>query len=298
MALPVIAVVNMKGGVGKTTLAVALAETMAVRRNLRVLVVDLDSQSSATYALLGEDRFREMRREGRHACRLLAELGPAALDGPPPSPVEQLITKHASGLKPAPTLDLIGAIPALQKLERQVICDLAGAGFTRHAIEIMAAEHLIASFASVAHEYDAIILDCPPGISAFTEAGVRVARLILAPFVPEFLPSLGLETFLFQCVSPLAREGAWNGRMLAVANRVTGDREQERYVAQVDDIARDLDLEVSISSVRVPQDAAIAKAAMPSDGIAYRDKYRKIARVFEDLADETVRELDSLKLPA
>ncbi len=298
MAPPVIAVVNMKGGVGKTTLAVAVAETLAVRRNLRVLLVDLDSQSSATFALLGESRFRDMRRDGRHACRMLAELGPATLDGPGPSPTQEIITKHASGLAPPPTLDLIGAIPALQKLERQVICDLAGAGFTRHAIEIMAAEHLIAAFAGVSTEYDLILLDCPPGISAFTEAGVRVSRLIVAPFVPEFLPSLGLETFLFQCVTPLSREGAWSGRMLAVANRVTGSREQERFIEHVGDIARDLELDVAVSSVRVPQAAGVAQAVTPSEGGGYDEKYRGVAQVFEDLADEIAKAASAVTQPA
>lgn len=288
MSPPVIAVVNMKGGVGKTTLAVALAETFAYEKRRRVLMVDLDAQSSATFALLGEDRYRAMRREGRHAGRLFAELGPAAQDGPQATPVEEIIWEKASSLAPPPTLDLIGAIPALQKLERQVICDLAGAGFSRHAIEIMAAEHLIAAFASVAERYDLIIIDCPPGISAFTEAGVRVAKLIIAPFVPEFLPALGLEAFLHQCAAPLAREGAWTGRLLVTPNRIDGDGGQEGYINGVKEYARELDLDITLSRVRVPLDPVIARAVEPASGLSYPAKYGDVAKVFEDLADEAL----------
>ncbi len=293
MALPVISVVNMKGGVGKTTLTVALAETIAVQRNKRVLVIDVDAQASATFAFLGEEKFRTMRREGRHAGRLMAELGPPMPGGPPPSPMSELIWQNASSLNPAPALDLVGAVPALQKLERQVICDLAGAGYTRQAIEIMAAEHLVSTLAGAAGLYDVVLIDCPPGISAFTEAAVRVSKLVIAPFVPEFLSALGLETFLFQCAAPLARERAWTGRMIGVANRVTGSRDEQRFFSQIADVAEENEIDISISKVRVPQDAAIARAVEPAAGANYAQKYGSSVGIFIDLADEALAALNA-----
>ena len=60
----VIAVVNMKGGVGKTSTVVSLADALGTATETAVLVVDVDTQASASYCLVG-DRIREIIGEGR-----------------------------------------------------------------------------------------------------------------------------------------------------------------------------------------------------------------------------------------
>lgn len=50
----VISVINLKGGVGKTTTTVAMAEILAGELGKRVLVVDLDPQTNSTTMLMGE----------------------------------------------------------------------------------------------------------------------------------------------------------------------------------------------------------------------------------------------------
>src|ERR1700691_349137 len=53
----IIATINLKGGVGKTTLTVAMAEMLSVVFRQKVLVIDLDPQTSATVMLIGEDKW-------------------------------------------------------------------------------------------------------------------------------------------------------------------------------------------------------------------------------------------------
>src|SRR5262245_47944836 len=54
----IISIVNRKGGVGKTTLAIALAETFVFEHEFNVLIVDLDPQSSASEALVSERKYK------------------------------------------------------------------------------------------------------------------------------------------------------------------------------------------------------------------------------------------------
>ena len=60
-----IATVNMKGGVGKTTLTVNIATCLAKIHRKKVLVVDLDTQISATLSMISPAEFAKCRKENR-----------------------------------------------------------------------------------------------------------------------------------------------------------------------------------------------------------------------------------------
>ena len=61
----VVSVVNMKGGVGKSTSVCMLAEALASQGGMRVLVVDLDPQSNASMMLAGLDQWSRLRETDR-----------------------------------------------------------------------------------------------------------------------------------------------------------------------------------------------------------------------------------------
>jgi chromosome partitioning protein len=60
----IISVINLKGGVGKTTTTVALAEILAAEFDQRVLVIDLDPQTNSTTMLIGEQAWRTANQAG------------------------------------------------------------------------------------------------------------------------------------------------------------------------------------------------------------------------------------------
>jgi chromosome partitioning protein len=72
--MPVIAIYNNKGGEGKSTVTVGLAEFLAARKNKSVLVIDLDAQSSSSCALLGQSIRQTVVAEGKTSADLMAEL--------------------------------------------------------------------------------------------------------------------------------------------------------------------------------------------------------------------------------
>ena len=70
----IISTVNMKGGVGKTTLTVNLATCLAKHYNKRVLVLDLDSQISATLSMISPHDFAKVRKKRRTLSYLLDNI--------------------------------------------------------------------------------------------------------------------------------------------------------------------------------------------------------------------------------
>lgn len=63
--MKVISLINMKGGVGKTTLSVNICDCLSRRHELKVLLVDIDPQFNATQCLLFPDEYMEYLKEGK-----------------------------------------------------------------------------------------------------------------------------------------------------------------------------------------------------------------------------------------
>ena len=73
----VVSFINLKGGVGKSTLAMVTAEYMYFPYKKRVLIIDLDSQANLTYAMVKSDSITELSKTGSSIYKLFR----SALDG-------------------------------------------------------------------------------------------------------------------------------------------------------------------------------------------------------------------------
>ena len=69
----VISIINLKGGVGKTTTTVALAEAFWAEMRKKVLVIDLDPQTNATITLIPERKWQELNQGGRTLAQLFKD---------------------------------------------------------------------------------------------------------------------------------------------------------------------------------------------------------------------------------
>src|SRR2546423_3456364 len=90
----VLSFINLKGGVGKTTTAVGVAEILAQEKQKKVLVIDLDPQTNATVTLIKEEKWAEMDKSGRTIAQLFLDRlnGSSA----PIFDVEQAIARQVS----------------------------------------------------------------------------------------------------------------------------------------------------------------------------------------------------------
>lgn len=148
-----IAVYSMKGGVGKTTLAVNLAWAAAMHSKRRTLLWDLDGQAAASFILAHD------RKRGDEARAVIEK------DVAP----EKLIVKTK-----VPLLDLLPADASLHTLESLFS-------------EIDRKKRVLRLTEQLQRHYDHIILDCPPGLGSTSEQVIRGAELILVPMIPSTL---------------------------------------------------------------------------------------------------------------
>jgi len=165
--LTIYAIVNQKGGVGKTTTTINLAAAWA-EKGERVLVVDLDPQGGATLHL----GHRPDALDKTIWTALQAGMHSPAT---PPALHEFII--HAT----ADPIDLLPANLELSLAEQEL-----QAAFNRER----RLERLLQPIRS---HYERILIDCPPHLGILTVNALAAADAVLVPFVPEFLSTRGLQ---------------------------------------------------------------------------------------------------------
>lgn len=160
----VLALVNNKGGVGKTTSAVNIAAGIAAR-GFKVLLVDMDAQGSASLSL-GLTR---------------ADLRPGTAD--------VLLDAYPArkGIRKSLSTQPLDILPGSMDLASADIL-LAG---------VMGREEVLkASIQSLLKDYDYIVLDCPPSMGLLTVNAVIAADYYLVPVTPDYLALEGLVNLL------------------------------------------------------------------------------------------------------
>ena len=176
-----VALINMKGGVGKSTLTANLAWAIAMRPwNKRVLVIDIDPQFNCSQYLIGARRMEGIIENGHPTVwdvfeQMTTVPGRAATPIEPTTALVNVLPPTSSGLRGS-----IDLIPSRLELSHTLRNPTGKEHFLKLAVD------------EIEERYDLVLLDCAPTESILTTAAYLVADYILVPVRPEFLSAIGL----------------------------------------------------------------------------------------------------------
>lgn len=242
-----IAVVNQKGGVGKTTTAVNLTAALH-DLGLRVLLCDFDPQANATSGL-GVDK-----RRIKHS-------------------VYDVIINHV------PAKDAIVQTKYGDVLPSSA--DLAGA-----AVELITAEYrehqLEKALEAVKPEYDVIFIDCPPSLEMLTLNGLCAADSILVPVQCEYFALEGLSD-LMSTLRMVKRR--INPRLEIFAVALTMYDGRTNFCAQVAEEVR-RHFPGKVFSTVIPRNIRLAEAPSHGIPVTAYDKSSRGSQAYKAMAEE------------
>ncbi|MBE9055104.1 MULTISPECIES: ParA family protein [Sphaerospermopsis] len=291
----VIATANMKGGVGKTTVTVNLATCLAKNHGKKVLVLDLDSQISATLSLMSPVEFAKRRKQRKTFRYLIDEV-----INPYPNAEYKIQDIIQGELCKLPGLDLLpGDIDLYDEFVVSEMLHNQALALGEQDFETIwnRFERVLIRdiLKPVRDQYDFILLDCAPGYNLMTRSALATSDFYLLPAKPEPLSVVGiqlLERRIAQLKDSHEHEAKINIKMLGIVfsmcntNLLTG-----RYYKQVmHRVVEDFGVE-TICQAQIPVDVNVAKAVDSFMPVTLMSPGSAGAKSFMQLTEELLRKL-------
>lgn len=270
----VLSFINLKGGVGKTTTAVAVAEMLAHEDRKHVLLIDLDPQTNATVTLISEDQWAEMDKEGRTIAQLFEDrLNP---HNSPKFDIEKAIARRVSTINDGiARLDLLPSSIRLIDLQDRIPMVALSGNFTANPLEI-----LRVALQPVINRYDYVLIDCPPSLGTVTKNGLRLSTGYVIPTIPDIVSTWGI----YQIVENVAQFAHDIGLPIPplgiVATKVQSNDLHKRVISDLNSKRLGRFSEPSgiaqppLFSNRIPQTVSVARGAdVDADIRTFKGKY-------------------------
>lgn len=254
----VLAVINQKGGVGKSTTAVNLGAALGEQK-YKVLIVDLDAQGNATTGV-GFDKTN---------CTLSTYNCLLDDDVQTEDAISEIETKNV-WLLPA-TIDLAGA-------ETKLVDEIAREFRLNDALN------------EVKNEFDFVLIDCPPSLGLLTVNALAAANRLIIPIQCEFYALEGLSKILDSMNMVKKRINTKLDVFGVVITMYDKRTTLSKDVAnEVENVFGD-----KVFKTRIPRTVRISEAPSYGEPITVYDPNGKGARAYRDLAKEVIKRYKKL----
>lgn len=269
----VVSIINLKGGVAKTTTTIQLAECLTSQFSKKVLVIDLDPQTNATIALIKEEKWKELDEQGQTLFNLFNDK----LNKTNNFKIEKAIQKNVSNLN-INNLDLLPSSIRFIDIQDKLYDIPEKTGYSLNPMEV-----LKGSIHPYLDQYDYILIDCPPNLGFITRNGIEISDFYLIPTIPDFLSNYGIPQIIDRIKQFKDERPHLKIKSLGLVITKYDSRSQihirvrETLPARFEKIFRDRNLIPSkIFKTIIPQANATAEAMeFENPVVSFRQKYGK-----------------------
>jgi cellulose biosynthesis protein BcsQ len=291
----IIATANMKGGVGKTTITVNIATCLAKNYGKKVLVLDLDSQISATLSLMSPVEFAKRRKQRKTLRYLLDQI-----INPEPEAkftIHDIIQPQVCnlpGLNLLPgDIDLYDEFVVSEMLHNQSVA-LGEQDFETiwNRFERVLIRDILKP---VRDEYDFILLDCAPGYNLMTRSALASSDFYILPARPEPLSVVGiqlLERRISQLKDSHQQEAKMDIKILGIVfSMSSANILNSKYYKQVmHRVIEDFGID-KICKAQIPVDVNVAKAVDSFMPVSLLSPNTAGSKAFMQLTQELLQKL-------
>jgi len=207
--MEIVAVINYKGGVGKTTVTANLAGELA-HRGRKVLLLDTDAQASLTFSFVTPDKWDNEYK----SSMTIKSWFDAISQGTEPDPLTNFIispekvNNYLRSTKNGGRIDLICSHLGLINVDLELATLLGGANMQQskhNYIKVHGKLRDAIVKLTDTTDYDVVLIDCPPNFNIVTKNAIVASEKILIPAKPDYLSTLGID-YLHRSVRELVKE--------------------------------------------------------------------------------------------